>query len=97
MIQFRCHVGHVYGGGDLLDHQANATEGRLWEVLRYLVDQSILGRQLARKAENDGRPQSARLLGNRAEVAEKHAHLIRQLIEGTAFTDAREEQPQDSL
>jgi len=90
LVQFRCHVGHVYAGTDLLDHQADAMEGRLWEVLRYLVDQSILGKQLAVKAEKDGRLQSAGQFRKRAGVAEAHAGVIRQLIEGTPFTDAEE-------
>jgi two-component system, chemotaxis family, protein-glutamate methylesterase/glutaminase len=95
-VQFRCHVGHVYGGGDLLNHQTNAAEGRLWEVLRFLVDQSILANQLATKAAREGRSLGAQSFSKRAEVAEKHANLIRQLIEGTAFTDSSEGQPQVS-
>jgi len=83
LVQFRCHVGHVYAGEDLLDDQADATDGRLWEVLRYLVDQSILAKQLALKAEQDGRPQSAGQFQKRAETAELHAGVIRQLLEGS--------------
>jgi two-component system chemotaxis response regulator CheB len=85
LVQFRCHVGHLYAGADLLDEQADALESRLWEVLRYLVDQSILARQLSVKAEKDGRERGRRQFSKQAEIADLHAAAIREMLEGAAF------------
>lgn len=81
VIQFRCHVGHLYSGEELLEGQFGATHAGAWKLLRYLTDQAVLARQLAQKAELDGRLHSAQAYERRAQEAEAHAHCLHRLLE----------------
>src|SRR5690242_16380704 len=45
MLQFRCHVGHVFAGEALLQEQTKAAENGLWYTIRTLTDKSVLSRE----------------------------------------------------
>ncbi len=42
LIQFRCHVGHVYNADILLSEQSEALEAALWTAVRTFREKSIL-------------------------------------------------------
>jgi two-component system chemotaxis response regulator CheB len=47
LMQFRCHVGHVYNGETLLEDQAGALEAALWTAVRTFKERKLLAHQLA--------------------------------------------------
>jgi two-component system chemotaxis response regulator CheB len=76
LIQFRCHVGHVYNGEALLDEQSEALEAALWTSVRAFREKSILARQLAVRERERGNHQTADRFSEQAEQAQRYASLI---------------------
>ena len=58
VLQWRCHVGHLYSFDSLAEAQGGAVEAALWTALRSLEDRAALMRRLAEHSERQGRPRS---------------------------------------
>ena len=82
LIQFRCHVGHVYNGDILLSEQSEALEAALWTAVRTFREKSILARQLALHIRAEGNIESADRFDEQATQAERYGSLVQQLLLG---------------
>jgi two-component system chemotaxis response regulator CheB len=87
--RFRCRVGHAWSPESLLDEQAVATEGALWQALRALEEKAALSRRMAGSA-------AARTYGRHyhemAGDAEDAAALIRTMLDRLAGSSAAYEE-----
>jgi two-component system chemotaxis response regulator CheB len=83
-IRFRCHTGHSYTAASLLAGITEKIEEALWTAIRSLHEGGMLMRQLAAHAGHirDGVDDTA--LTTRAEVLDRHATALREIVtEGT--------------
>lgn len=80
MMQFRCHVGHVYNGEMLLEDQASALESALWTAVRSFKERYLLARQLAEQEKRRGDTAAAALYQEQADQAERYGEAIQQYI-----------------
>ena len=80
LIQFRCHVGHLYNGEILLAEQSEALEAALWTAIRTFREQSILARQMARHVRAKGNVESADRFEEQSLQAAEYGTLIRQYL-----------------
>ncbi len=78
--RFRCHVGHVYGGEDLLEGYTSEMERSLWCAIRTLRDKANLTRQLARAARRRGAEEPAARYEEKARLDEEHAAAIERML-----------------
>ncbi len=82
ILQFRCRIGHLYAGEDLLDQHTEKVEDILWSAARMLTEKAILARQLAAHAQQQGeQADTIELLETQAQASEQQAPTITQLIE----------------
>lgn len=81
LIRFRCHVGHVYSSESLLAQQADVLDQALWSAIRALEEKAALARRMANQAQAQNRWRSENQFLERAEEAEQHAALVRQVIQ----------------
>jgi two-component system chemotaxis response regulator CheB len=81
-LQFRCHVGHAFAPELMLALKGEEIEAALWSCVRLLKEQATLSRQVARNARlvAGNEEQSARI-NDQAEISERHAAVIRELLE----------------
>lgn len=80
-LRFRCHVGHAHSAESLLKQQVETLESSMWYAVRTLADRANLSRQLAEKARGRGHGTTAERFAAQAQTAERHAGVIRRLIE----------------
>lgn len=80
LLQFHCHVGHVYSPEVLLAEKSESLEEALWSAVRTLVEKSTLTRQLAERLRRDGFGARAADVEEQAELDRKHAEILRELI-----------------
>ncbi|AEV83622.1 two-component system, chemotaxis family, response regulator CheB [Actinoplanes sp. SE50] len=87
--RFRCRVGHAWSPESLLDEQAVATEGALWQALRALEEKAELGRRMAGAA--GGRSYQLRFEQMAVDATEAGA-LIRGLLDRLAGSSATQQE-----
>lgn len=80
LIRFRCHVGHVYSSDSLVAQQSDEVEKALWSAVRTLEEKAALARRMAVQANQQNRFMSEAQFRKRADEAERHATLVRQVI-----------------
>jgi two-component system chemotaxis response regulator CheB len=80
LMQFRCHVGHVYNGETLLEDQAGALEAALWTAVRTFKERYLLAQQLAEQEKRRGDSAAAALYQEQADQAERYGEAIQQYI-----------------
>lgn len=85
LVQFRCHVGHVLSGEDLLQDQAQALEASLWRAVRLLEDHRNLARQMGREARDRGLSDLADRLEGLARRTEPQSRSLQQIIEAGEY------------
>lgn len=78
--QFRCLAGHFDTGEGLLAEQTVALERALWTVARRLEEIRTRARELAGRSRPEHRREDSEQLGRIADVAERHAEVIRAVI-----------------
>src|SRR5215210_2312803 len=83
VIHFRCRTGHAYSPESLLAEQFESLEATLWAAVRALEENAALARRMERTMNMRGRA-GATASGNRyaqrANEAERHAALLRQVL-----------------
>ena len=89
VLQWSCHVGHLYSFDSLAEAQGGAVEAALWTALRSLEDRAALMRRLAEHSELQGRPRSSEMFGRQAEHAQRQADLVRAVVRGAAAAAQR--------
>lgn len=82
LLRFRCHVGHAFSAESLSDGQAERLEVALWSAVRALEEQMILAKRIVDRARKANHERAARMFERRAEDAERHSGVIRQLLLG---------------
>lgn len=82
--RFRCHVGHVYGGEDLLEGYTSEAERTLWCAIRTLRDKANLTRQFARSARGRGAAEAADCYEEKARLDDEHAAAIERMLAAAA-------------
>lgn len=80
MVQFRCHVGHIFQAETLLEDQANLLEAALWTAVRIFKERHLLAQQLAERETKRGDTGAAARFQEQAGQAESYGALIRQYI-----------------
>jgi two-component system, chemotaxis family, protein-glutamate methylesterase/glutaminase len=85
---FGCHVGHRFTMGSLIDEQRDAVERALWTAARTLEDRGLLLRDMAERAESQGRSFTARSWRRRAAEADADVRLLREALERQAAFDS---------
>jgi two-component system chemotaxis response regulator CheB len=80
VLRFRCHVGHAYYAEALLEEQSAALEAALWTAVRTFREKSVLARQLARAAHEQGHGEAATRFAEQADLSDRYGELIRQNV-----------------
>lgn len=80
-MHFRCRTGHAYSPESLLAEQSSALEVAFWAALRSLEENAALSRRMEKRAREHGNLRSAGSYHARAEDADRHAALIRKILE----------------
>jgi two-component system, chemotaxis family, protein-glutamate methylesterase/glutaminase len=84
VLRFRCHVGHAFAPEVLLSQKSEELETALWSSLRLLKEKATLTQQLAnrtRGSRNGKAAQAADRIVEQAELDERHARVIQELLE----------------
>jgi two-component system, chemotaxis family, protein-glutamate methylesterase/glutaminase len=80
-LHFRCRTGHAYSPESLIAKQTDGLEAALWAAMRALQENAALARRLERRARQNGGNGVSERYHRRAEDAEKHAELLRALLQ----------------
>jgi two-component system chemotaxis response regulator CheB len=84
VLRFRCHVGHAFAPEVLLSQKSEELETALWSSLRLLKEKATLTLQLANRTRSSGNgkaAQAANRIAEQAELDERHARVIQELLE----------------
>jgi two-component system chemotaxis response regulator CheB len=99
IVRFRCRVGHVYSAESMLAAQTDSVDRALWTALRSLEERAALTHRLAERAEKRKHRWVARAFAERAQAADSHAAVIRELLVNRALLhevpDTEAETPED--
>lgn len=82
-LRFRCHVGHSHSAESPMAQQSEALETSMWYAIRTLVDKAKLSWQMAERAREHGYATSYAHFVEQARTSEKHARVLRDMIEST--------------
>jgi two-component system chemotaxis response regulator CheB len=81
LVRFQCHVGHIFGAEALLGLKSEEVEAALWSCVRLLKEKATLTRQLATRTLSSGERDRGRRIEEQAQLDERHAAVIRELLE----------------
>ena len=99
IVRFRCRVGHVYSTESMLAAQTESVDRALWTALRALEERAALTHRLAEGAQQRGHTWVARAFEERAQAADGHAAVLRELLVNRALLrevrDTEAESPDD--
>jgi two-component system, chemotaxis family, protein-glutamate methylesterase/glutaminase len=88
--RYRCRVGHSYSEPTLLDHKSTSLEAALWTALTTLEESASLAQRMAVRATAGGQPRGAGQFRRRAELLERRAKVIRDVLHETPLADIPE-------
>lgn len=80
MLRYRCHVGHAYSAESLSEGQSQMLEVALWSAVRALEEQMMLARRIVERARKGNQMRAAAIFEKRAQEAEEHSSLLRQVL-----------------
>lgn len=80
ILRYRCHVGHAYTAESLSEGQSEMLEKALWSAVRALEEQMVLANRIVDRARKANHMRAARTFEKRAQEAEEHSSMIRQLL-----------------
>ena len=80
VLRYRCHVGHAYTADSMLEGYNESVEATLWQALRALEEKAHLARKLGERARERHHSIAAAQFEKRANEAEKHAELLKELL-----------------
>ncbi len=94
-MHFRCRTGHAYSPESLVAKQSETVEAALWAALRALEENAVLARRMEKRTREKGHATTGRRYQQRASEAEKHARVLRGILqEGGAEMEGAAEQVQ---
>jgi two-component system chemotaxis response regulator CheB len=77
--RFRCHTGHGYSTGALVEHAAELVEATLWQALKTLQETSALLAESAARLRESGDEPGAHALAHKAEAISQRLEGLRAL------------------
>jgi two-component system chemotaxis response regulator CheB len=77
---YRCRVGHAFTLNNLVARQGESVERALWTAYRALEERSAMSRRIARRLAERGREESAERFERQAEVAERNASELKDVL-----------------
>src|SRR5215212_10836854 len=80
ILRYRCHVGHAFSAESLNEGQTQMLEVALWSAVRALEEQMMLAKRIVQRARNANHTRAAQLFEKRAQEAEEHSSVIRQVL-----------------
>ena len=80
ILRYRCHVGHAFSAESLHEGQTQQLEIALWSAVRALEEKAVLAKRIVERSRKANQARTARLFQRRAEDAEAHGSMIRQLL-----------------
>jgi two-component system chemotaxis response regulator CheB len=80
--QYRCHIGHVFGAGELLPAQLELIEKALDTAHRVLSERVELSRQMVESSRTTGRAHRVRYWERVLAEAERQLDAIGQVLSG---------------
>jgi two-component system chemotaxis response regulator CheB len=80
LVNYRCHVGHVFSMESFVNEQAETLEVALWSAIRALEERSALLQRMAVRCQEHGSIQSAHRFSELATEAEQNADVIRTVL-----------------
>jgi two-component system, chemotaxis family, protein-glutamate methylesterase/glutaminase len=80
-LHFRCRTGHAYSPESLLAKQTDGLEAAFWAALRSLEENVALTRRMEKRAREHGNRRACEGYRKRADDAERHAGMIRAILE----------------
>jgi len=89
-IHFQCRVGHQYGTASLLAAQSDALDAALWTAVRSLEEAAATARRLAERMGRLASGKATERHLQRAAQAEKHAAVIRRVLQSADAAAATE-------
>lgn len=81
LVRYQCLVGHRYTAQSLLAAHDEELEAALWIALRTLEERVLLQKRLAEHSTTAGQHLSRKAYLTRARQYEKHARVVRRLLE----------------
>ena len=87
LLHFRCRTGHAFSPESLLAKQSDTLDAALWAALRSLEENAAMARRMEKRAREHGNEMSRRRYERRAHEAEKHAKLLRSMLETGGVED----------
>jgi len=78
--QYRCHIGHVFDGSELLPAQTEMVEKALHTAERVLNERVELLRRMAEDARASGRQRGVRYWERKQKEAQSQADAIRRVL-----------------
>jgi len=81
LLHFRCRTGHAFSPESLLAKQSDSLDAALWAALRSLEENAAMARRMEKRAREHGNEMSRRRYERRAHETEKHAKLLRSMLE----------------
>jgi two-component system chemotaxis response regulator CheB len=82
IVQFKCRLGHKYGPQSMIEAHSDTLEHAMWAALRCLEENIALTKRLVEYSRNLGRDKAAELYGRQIREKEKHAQVLRALLDG---------------
>ena len=79
-LQYRCHIGHLFGGSELSPAQLQLLEKALDTASRVLNERIELARQMAENAKTNGHVHNGRYWQKVQAEAEAQAEAIRSAL-----------------
>jgi two-component system chemotaxis response regulator CheB len=85
ILHFRCRTGHAYSPESLAANQTETLDAALWAALRSLEETAALARRMEKRAREHDNPAGSQRYQQRAREAEKHAALLRSMLQQGAL------------
>jgi two-component system chemotaxis response regulator CheB len=79
--RYRCYLGHVATGAELLDKAGIETESALWSAVRALNDRAMTFELLAQEAARGGNSTSSDLYAGRGRETRHQADVLRTFLQ----------------
>lgn len=86
-LHFRCRTGHAFSPESLLAKQSDTLDAALWAALRSLEENSAMARRMEKRAREHGNEITRRRYERRAQEADRHAKLLRSMLEEGGVAD----------
>ncbi|MGE5646305.1 MAG: chemotaxis protein CheB [Acidobacteriota bacterium] len=81
VVHFRCRVGHGFSASSLVEAQDEDVENAIWAALRALEESAVLSRKLEQDARGRNSARVAERFARKAGEQEKHASVLRRLLD----------------